>query len=73
MTGHEFFTSCWWIFPLAMIIFCIFFMKKDCGKMMFGFNAHNGTDESAIEILNKRFAKGDIDQREYEERKKKLT
>lgn len=41
--------------------------------MMCGFSDSNGSGESAIEILNKRYAKGDIDQREYEEKKRKLT
>ena len=46
--------------------------------MMCGFGAHsgdashNGTGESAREILDKRFAQGDISEEEYEEKKKKL-
>lgn len=73
MTGYEFFSNYWWIFPLGMIICCIFSMKKGCGRMMCGFGTHNGSDESAVEILNKRYVKGDIDQKEYDEKKRKLT
>ena len=74
MTGYEFCFSYWWIFPLVMVIFCFFFMKRGSGKMMCGFSANNDNKvESALEILNKRFAKGEIDQREYEEMKSKFS
>ncbi len=73
MTGYEFFSNYWWVFPLVMIILCIFFLKKGCSRMMCRFHTHNDTLESAIEILNKRYAKGDIEQEEYEEKKKKLV
>jgi len=79
MFGYEFFYGYWWIFPLIMIIFCIFFMRRGCGRMMCGFGSHNGdipqngTGESGLEILAKRFAQGDISKDEYEEKKRKLT
>ena len=79
MIGYEFCLSYWWIFPLVMIIFCIFFMRRGCGGMMSGFGPHAGdtslygTGKSALEILDKRFAQGDIDEDEYEEKKRKLT
>ena len=79
MFGYEFFYSYWWIFPLMMIIFCIFFMRRGCGRMMCGFGSHtedtfhNSTEESGLEILDKRFAQGDINEDEYEEKKRKLT
>ena len=47
--------------------------------MMCGFGSHNGdipqngTGESGLEILAKRFAQGDISKDEYEEKKRKLT
>ncbi|MBO6950083.1 MAG: SHOCT domain-containing protein [Rhodospirillales bacterium] len=43
---------------------------------MFGFGAHTsspGTHDSSIAILNERFAKGEIDKVEYEERKRSLA
>jgi uncharacterized membrane protein len=38
-----------------------------CGWGSYGFG------ESAMDVLNKRYAKGEIDQEEYEERKRTLT
>ncbi len=79
MFGYEFFYSYWWVFPLAMIIFCIFFMSRGCGKMMHGCcshagNAsHNSKGEPGQEILDRRFAQGEINEAEYEEKKRKLT
>ena len=75
MFGYEFFYSYWWIFPLMMIIFCIFFMRKGCSRMMCGFgshsgdSSHNGRGESGLKILDKRFAQGDINENKYEEKK----
>jgi putative membrane protein len=72
MTGHEFCGGYWWIFPLAMFIFCFFFMRIRSGKRMCGWNAGYGFGESALDILNKRYAKGEIDKSEYEEKKGNL-
>jgi uncharacterized membrane protein len=43
------------------------------GRRMCGWSSGIGFGESAIDILNKRYAKGEIDQKEYEEKKKELT
>jgi len=76
MTGYEFCGEfCggyWWIFPLVMIVFCFFFMRGWSGRRMCGFGEYLGPEESAREILNKRYAKGEIDQEEYEEKKRNL-
>ena len=73
MIGYEFCGGYWWIFPLVMILFCMFFMRGGCFRTMCGFGEDFGTGDSAMEILKKRYIRGDIDQREFEEKKKNLN
>ncbi len=60
----------WWIFPLFMmfmIMMCVLFMMRG----PWGHRHHSGTDatSSALQVLNERFAKGEIKKEEYEEKK----
>ncbi len=67
-----FFHEYWWIFPLVMIIVCFFFMR---GGGMCGRGSHDGGNhdsESARDILDRRYASGEINKAEYEEIKKQL-
>lgn len=67
--------SFWWIGPIflfILIIGCIFIMRG-CSCMS-GWHFPGGrtrrfTDKSATEILDKRYALGEIDRKEYEEMK----
>lgn len=69
----------WWLIPLAMMALCFFMMTgRKGGSMMCGFGSQ-GHDEhfirstdSAIDILDKRFAHGEIDKTEYEDKKRAL-
>ena len=68
--------SLWWLFPLAMIALCFFMMKGRKGSVMCGFGSRKEESpeirfsESAKDILDKRFALGEIDREEYEEKKR---
>jgi len=74
MIGYEFCGGYWWLFPLLMIFFCFLFMRRGCmGRRICGWSSGSGFGESAIDVLNKRYARGEIDQKEYEEKKRKLT
>ncbi len=64
----------WWIFPLIMIVMmvlCIFMMRGRMGSMMCG----RGGDvaDSALDTLKKRYARGEVNREEYEEKKRDLT
>ena len=80
MNGWETETfSFWWIFPLAMCILCFLMMrgKKIARLCTFGSAEGNDTSEngsdSAIEILDKRYALGEINKEEYQAMKKNIN
>ena len=73
MFGYEFCGGFWWIFPLVMIVLCFLFMRDCIGRRMCCWGTGYDLGESALDVLNKRYAKGEIDQQEYEEKKKELT
>ena len=71
--------SLWWIFPLVMIVFCLLMMRGRKGSMKCGFGSgiesshRTNVSDSAKEILDKRYARGEIDKEEYQERKRILN
>jgi len=75
--------SFWWIFPVIMMVLCFvawfFMMRRQKGSMMCGFSPHGtsshhiSVSDSAIDIVKKRYASGEIDKEEYKEKKNSLT
>ena len=70
--------SYWWVFFLIPMVLCFFGMRWMRGSRMCGFRSW-GTDirdiqptDSAIDILDKRYALGEISREEYEERKRTI-
>ena len=81
MYGTELCTfSFWWIVPVVMMTLCFFMMRGRRGTMMMSGFGCCGRDrrqakgtESSMDILDRRYASGDIDKTEYEEKKRTLT
>ncbi len=72
----------WWIFPIVMIgmmALCFFMMRGHPGSMMCGpgsrakDNQGEGAGGEALDILNRRYARGEVDKQEYEEMKNDIT
>ena len=77
--AESFNFSLWWIFPLVMIALCFLMMRNRKGSMMCGFGSRDedshriNVSDSAKDVLDKRYARGEIDKEEYEERNRTLN
>ncbi len=72
--AEGFGTPLWWIFPLVMVFFCFFMMRGSMGRMWArGGKSHIEPTHSALEILQRRYAAGEIDKETYEEIKRDLS
>ena len=71
--------SLWWIVPVIMMIICFLMMRGRRGSMKCGFGSRlvdgqqTEVADSAKDILDKRYASGEINKDEYEEKKRTLT
>ena len=77
----------WWIFPLLMLIFFFFCMQRGRhwrwgppwwrGQHSDSWQKYAGDEDtnsqSALAILDRRFAQGEIDKEEYEEKRSIIT
>ncbi len=60
----------WWLIPIAMMILCFFMMRHGgCMPRRSGFRR----DETAREILDRRYASGEIGKDEYEQKKRDIA
>ena len=62
----------WWLIPIAMMVFCFLMMRGRRGRMT-DWSRYRPGSESAKEILDKRFALGEISKEEYEEKKRAIS
>jgi putative membrane protein len=71
--------SWWWLFPVIMMVFCFFMMRGRGGAAMCGcgprsyHRRHTEDPVSAQDILDRRYAAGEIDRDEYEDKKRTLN
>ena len=59
----------WWIIGLIIVIAVIWIVVKSMNR---GTGSSQSTGKSALDVLKERYAKGEIDKQEFEERKRDL-
>lgn len=61
-----------WIFPLLFLVVMLLFLFRGPGRPMSGGRGMRGKEESAKEILDRRYARGEIGREEYQQMKRDL-
>lgn len=56
------------VFWVLLIVFIVWLVREISGR-----NPRSGSGSNALEILKERYAKGEIDKNEFEEKKKDLV
>ena len=76
MTGAET-SDLWWLIPIIMIVLCIFCSRGYCfgrrdSRVQRRPKDQRGPPDSALRILARRYASGEIDDEEYRRRKNNI-
>lgn len=67
--GHGFGGRFMWLFWVLLIVAIVWALKATA----FSYRKDGGTDKSPLEILQERFARGEIDEEEFERKRKQLS
>lgn len=59
----------WWFIAIGIVAAIVWIVTKRLNKS----STNQGISKSALEILKERYARGEIDKQEFEERKRDLT
>ena len=62
-----------WVAIIAGIVLLVVWLTRQASGGQTQSNAGGGPGDSALDILNMRYARGEIDKTEYEQKKKDLT
>ena len=65
MGGGWFGMGLWWIVGVALVVWLVWIANRGSGKSMAG--------DSAVDLLHKRYASGEIGRDEYEQKKRDLN
>jgi len=66
--GHGWGMAWWWIIGIVLIVLIVWLVTRTASRS----NPGNTSGKSALDILQERYARGDIDKAEFEDRKKDL-
>jgi putative membrane protein len=61
-----------WIFPLIFLVVLVLFLFRGAGWPMCGGHRRQGREETAREILDRRYARGEISREEHQRMRKDL-
>ncbi len=68
--GHGWGMGLWWIIGLIIVIAVVWMVMKGMNQNNQSTNQRTG--KTALDILKERYASGEIDKQEFEERKRNL-
>lgn len=73
--GHDWFglglMVIWWVFVFVAVMLLVRYLRGN-GHHYHDHHEPHAQDETALDILKKRYARGEIDKKEYEEKRKDL-
>ncbi|MDA3816434.1 MAG: SHOCT domain-containing protein [Prolixibacteraceae bacterium] len=67
--GHGWGMGWWWIIGIVIVVAVVWMVVKGLNQN----STNQGIGKSALDILKERYARGEIDKQEFEERKRDLT